>query len=190
MGYQEGDVLFFFGVIVLILIFAMARRSAPKRPPTSGDREPGSNRTEQQPAPPDTAASQPAPDIPVERQAGGPPRGLFLVLTSGDATAQFMALTLVDLTAVKGKSVRVLLCGAGADLACPDHSEVVVKGFNKSPKALLQELLAKGIPVEVCPPYLAQKDLREGNLIEGVKRANPPSAADALIDPGLRLFSV
>ncbi|MCF8217116.1 MAG: hypothetical protein K9I59_09825 [Chlorobium sp.] len=116
-------------------------------------------------------------------------RGLFVVITEADPMTQMMALVLSTQTVEQGKSVQILLCGPGGDLAMQKSSQVMMKPLNKSPQMLLQGLIAKGVVVEVCPLYLPNKGKKAEDLINGVSVAKPPVVAKNLRAEGIKLFT-
>ena len=115
--------------------------------------------------------------------------GIFVVVTSPDPQTQLMAMVLSTQTLKKGKSVRVLLCSTGGDLALKSGKEVVLKPINKSPQMLLKNLINNGVTVQVCPLYLPNKEASLSDLITGVTQAKPPLIADILLEPGVKLFT-
>jgi predicted peroxiredoxin len=116
-------------------------------------------------------------------------KGLFVVVTSPEPQTQMMAMVLATQAQMKGKTVQVLLCGPGGDLALKESKEVILKPRNKSPQMLVKGLMEKGINVQVCALYLPNKGKTIADLIHGVTPAEPPSIAEALLEPGIKLFT-
>ncbi len=116
-------------------------------------------------------------------------KGLFVVITNPDPMTQMMALVLSIQTVAQEKSVQILLCGPGGDLAIKESKEVVFKPLNKSPQMLLNDLIEKGVPVEICPLYLPNNEKSEADLISGVSVAKPPVVAEKLRAEGIKLFT-
>ena len=116
-------------------------------------------------------------------------KGLFVVVTTPDAQTQMMAMVLSTKTVEQGKSVRMLLCGPGGELALKDSKQTVLKPLEKSPQMLLKNLVKKGVTVEVCPLFLPNKGASPDNLIEGVTVAKPPVVAEKLREKGIKLFT-
>jgi predicted peroxiredoxin len=116
-------------------------------------------------------------------------KGMFVVVTSPDPQTQLMAMVLSTQVVKKGKYVRVLLCGAGGDLALRNGKEVILKPKHKSPQMLLRNLIKKGVTVQVCPLYLPNKGASPADLIEGVTQAKPPLVAEALLEEEVKLFT-
>ncbi len=116
-------------------------------------------------------------------------KGVFVVVTTSDPQTQLMALSLSSQIMAKGKSLRILLCGHGGDLALRDGKEVILKPINKSPQMLLKNLIGNNIKVEICPFYLANKGGAMTDLIDGITPANPSLVADGLLEPGIKLFT-
>ena len=116
-------------------------------------------------------------------------KGMFVVVTSSDPQTQLMAMVLSTQTLKKEKYVRVLLCSSGGDLALKNGKEVILKPINKSPQMLLKDLINNGVTVQVCPLYLPNKEASLADLITGVTQAKPPLIAEALLEPGVKLFT-
>jgi len=126
----------------------------------------------------------PVPAITVETT-----KGLFVVITEAEPMTQMMALVLSTQTVVQGKSLHILLCGPGGDLAMKNSPQVMMMPMNQSPQMLLQDLIAKGVKVEVCPLYLPNKGKAATDLINGVSVAQPPVIAKQLREEGIRLLT-
>ncbi len=120
---------------------------------------------------------------------GGSIKGVFVMVTSGEPQTQMVAMSLSTQVLDKGKYVRILLCGPGGDMALRNSSGVILKPLGKSPQMLLQGLIQKGVPVEICPFYLANRAESEADLIDGIAIAKPPVVADGLLEPGVKLFT-
>jgi len=116
-------------------------------------------------------------------------KGMFVVVTSPDPQTQLMAMVLSTQAVKKDKYVRMLLCGPGGDLALQKGKEVILKPKNKSPQMLLRNLVKNGITVQVCPLYLPNKGASPSDLMNGVTQAKPPLIAEALLEPGVKLFT-
>ncbi|QTA92504.1 hypothetical protein [Desulfonema magnum] len=183
MEYQDSDVLLFYGIIIVFVIIYFVRNKRSK-PETTRKAETGSqpdyHRTPEYPVGVRNAANA----------AGGEIKGIFVVVTSSEPQTQLVAMSLSSQTLNKGKYVRVLLCGPGGDIALKNGKEVILKPIDKSPQMILKGLIKSGVTVEVCPFYLANKEgASESDLIEGIKKADPPLVADGLLEPGVKLFT-
>jgi predicted peroxiredoxin len=120
-------------------------------------------------------------------------KGLFVVVTTPDAQTQMMAMVLSTQTVKQGKSVHMLLCGPGGELAVKNSEQTMIKPLNKSPQMLLLGLIKSGVKVEMCPLFLPNKDAGNGAdasiLIDGVSIAQPPVVAEKLRKEGIKLFT-
>ena len=114
---------------------------------------------------------------------------LFVVLTSGDAETQMMAMVLATQSLDKEVPVRVLLCSDAGELALKDYESPVFAPAGRSPKQLLQGLIERDVKVEVCGIFLPNRDHTEENLIEGVSPAAPPEVAEFMKQAGVRYFT-
>ncbi|ARM31725.1 hypothetical protein B9H02_11000 [Prosthecochloris sp. HL-130-GSB] len=116
-------------------------------------------------------------------------KGLFVVVTSADAQTQMMAMVLSTQTVKQGKSVRMLLCGPGGELAVEGSEQSMLKPLDKSPQMLLKGLIQNGVQVEVCPLFLPNRGSDASVLIEGVTVAKPPVIAEKLREDDIKLFT-
>lgn len=213
VGYEDSDVLWFYGIILFFIVLYLFRsrssgttasRSAdPPADRPGGEPTAPAGRAEQPGAPPpESGPSEPAPSPTApetvqeailgftERQAGaGTVTGVLVAVTVWDPQVQMMAMSLSTQILAKGKSVRILLCGPGGELALKEGKEVIIKPLNVSPRTLLKNLIQKGVKVEVCPFFLAERGGSPADLLDGVAQANPPLVADAILAPGTKLFT-
>ncbi|MCW8815843.1 MAG: DsrE family protein [Chlorobium sp.] len=116
-------------------------------------------------------------------------KGLFVFVTSGDVQTQMMAMVLSTKTLEQGKSVQVMLCGPGGELAMKECRQTVVKPLGKSPQMLLKNLISKGVTVELCPLYLPNIEASSKELIDGVSIAKPPVIAEKIREDDVKLFT-
>ncbi len=116
-------------------------------------------------------------------------KGLYVFVTSADVQTQMMAMVLSTKTVEQGKSVRMLLCGPGGELALKGSAQTMVKPLDKSPQMMLKNLIKKGVVVEVCAVFLPNRGGSPEDLIEGVTVAKPPVVAEKLREEGIKLFS-
>lgn len=114
---------------------------------------------------------------------------LFVVLTSGDAETQMMALVLAMQSLNQGASVRVLLCSEGGNLALAAHESPAFAPAGRSPKQLLGALMQQGVQVEVCGIFLPNRPETEADLTDGITAAAPPEVAAFMRRPNVRMFT-
>ncbi|MCP4112260.1 MAG: hypothetical protein GY749_43175 [Desulfobacteraceae bacterium] len=193
MGYTdyESDAWIFLLMVLIIVLYIMRDRISffskfkNQSPPT----------TTRSASPPEQPGNcNPSGQINVnelQRNAPGGAfiKGVFLVITTSDPQTQLMAMSLSTQIVAKGKSLKILLCGPGGDLALRDGKEVILKPINKSPQMLLKNLINNNIRVEICPFYLANRGGSMADLINGITPANPSLVADGLLEPGVKLFT-
>ncbi len=202
MGYsehQDSDILAFLGMAVVVVVFVLyllknkhsgastrLRDAGPA--PMSGR---GSAVVTDQPTDDGAAeARDPTPDSrPHANTFAEEIKGIFVMVTSGAPQTQMVAMSLANQVLGKGRSVRVLLCDAGGDLALHGSKDVILKPLDKSPKMLMKNLINNGVKVEVCPFYLANNGKSTLELIDGVGQAAPPDVADGMLAPGIKLFT-
>ena len=114
---------------------------------------------------------------------------LFVVLTSGDAETQMMAMVLATQSVNQDVPVRVLLCSEAGELAIKGAESPEFAPANRSPKQLLNGLIGRGVNVEVCGIFLPNREYTEGDLIDGVGVAAPPEVAEYMKREGVRYFT-
>ena len=116
-------------------------------------------------------------------------KNLFVIVTTDDPVTQLMSMVLATQTMKKGATVDVLLCGEAGSLAVKNSPEILLNPNNKSPQMLLKNLIKNGISVELCPPYLPNKEKTISDLIDGVSVAKPPLVADKLLHEDTKILS-
>lgn len=114
---------------------------------------------------------------------------VFVVVSSGEAQTQMMAMVIGNQVAAKGASVRVLLCDSAARLAVRDESFPTFEPAGRTPQNLLQGLMQKGATVEVCAIFLPNTEYESSDLLDGVGVAKPGPIADHMLKPGVRYFT-
>jgi predicted peroxiredoxin len=114
---------------------------------------------------------------------------IFVVVSSGEAPTQMMAMVLGNQVAAKGASVRVLLCDSAARLAVEGESFPSFEPAGKTPQDLLRGLMQKGATVEVCAIFLPNTDVEKSDLLSGVGVAKPGPVADHMMKPDVRYFT-
>lgn len=114
---------------------------------------------------------------------------LFIVLTSGDAETQMMAMVLATQSFNQDVNIRILLCSDAGGLAIRDKESKVFEPANRSPKQLLTGLIDQGVMVEVCGIYLPNREYTADDLIDGVGSARPPEVAAFMKQEGVRYFT-
>ena len=92
-------------------------------------------------------------------------------------------------TMKKGATVNILLCGEAGSLAVKNSPEILLKPNDKSPQMLVKNLIQNGVNVELCPPYLPNKEKNTSDLIAGVSVAKPSMVADKLLHENTKILS-
>ena len=113
---------------------------------------------------------------------------LFVSVTGSAAQDRAMPLVLANQALDQGAEVRVLLCGAGGEIAVAKHELETLAPRGLTPRDLLNRLIQHEVTVEVCAIFLPNTDYTEDDLIEGVGIANPGDVAAWMMAPGTRLF--
>jgi predicted peroxiredoxin len=113
---------------------------------------------------------------------------LFVSVTGSAAQDRAMPLVLANQALDQGAEVRVLLCGAGGEIAIANVELDALAPRGLTPRDLLNRLIQHEVTVEVCAIFLPNTDYSEDDLIEGVGIANPGEVAAWMMAPGTRLF--
>ncbi len=116
-------------------------------------------------------------------------KDLFVVLTSGDAETQMMAMVLATQSANQDVPVRVLLCSEAGELAIEGTESPKFAPADRSPKQLMSGLIDRGVKVEVCGIFLPNREYTEEDLSEGIGVAAPPEVAEFMKREGVRYFT-
>ena len=127
--------------------------------------------------------------LPILGYGSGHSKNLLVIVTTDDPVTQLMAMVLATQTMKKGATVNLLLCGEAGSLAVKNSPETLLKPNNKSPQMLLRNLVQNGVTVEICPPYLPNKEKTTSDLVEGISVAKPPQVADQLLDKDTKILS-
>ena len=114
---------------------------------------------------------------------------LLVTIDSGTTMSQGAALVLAGQAQEQKAKVRVLLCGAGGDIAVVGQVGVALKPRNVTPQQMLQGIIKNGAQVEVCALFLPNTGKKPTDLIEGVTPAKPADVAAYLLKPNVRTLS-
>lgn len=114
---------------------------------------------------------------------------LLVTIDSGTTMSQGAALVLAGQALEQKAKVRVLLCGAGGDMAVAGALGETLKPRNVTPQQMLQGILKGGAQVEVCALYLPNTGKKPTDLIEGVTAAKPADIAAFALKPGVKILS-
>lgn len=114
---------------------------------------------------------------------------LFITVTTAEPQVQGMAMVLGMEARKRGTDVRILLCGPGGDLALKGAEMPPLKPAGKTPRQMLQGLLAQGATAEVCALYLPNSGKTADTLIDGVSPVTPPVIGDYMIQPDVRYLA-
>ncbi|MFW5679545.1 MAG: hypothetical protein ACOCYE_01405 [Pseudomonadota bacterium] len=114
---------------------------------------------------------------------------LFVTVTGAGLQEQAMPLVLANQALDQGAEVRVLLCGAGGELALADYDAPDVAPRGVTAKQLLGRLMENGSTVEVCAIFLPNTEHEAGDLTDGIGVADPADVAAWMMTPGTQLLS-
>jgi hypothetical protein len=117
---------------------------------------------------------------------------LFTILTSPEPQTQLMAMVLSMESLNQGANVRILLCGAAADIAlqdAPASATTPQKPKGMCPQGLLKKIIIAGGEVAVCALYLPNKGLTIDALLADISEAKPNDVVESLFEKNIRLLS-
>ena len=185
-GSSILDAAMFYGMLIICILVLILRA-------TSSGSSSSKRESPKDPADAGREASEPVPVredafIPGQR-AGAAVMGVFVVVTSGDPQTQFLAMLLSTKMKGQGKSVRILLCSDGGHMAIKGSHQTAVKPFGKSPQDMLVGLQQGGVRIEVCPFYFPNHGKSATDMLDGITQSNPDDVANALMEPGIKLFT-
>lgn len=128
-----------------------------------------------------------SPTSPASAQAK--PRLLVLV-TSPNPMVHAMAMLLTREALARQTSVRVVLCGAGGDLAFPAYTGQVFQPAGLTAQQMLRGVIQAGAQVQICPLYLANTaGASAAGLIEGVTPTTPADVGAYMDGPDVRYLN-
>ena len=122
-------------------------------------------------------------------QGGGHDHRLFVTVTGSATQDRAMPLVLANQAVDQGLEVRVLLCGAGGQLAVADYAAETFAPRDVSAQDLLRRLMNEGVTVEVCAIFLPNTEFDEDDLIEGIGIAQPGEVTAWMMGPRTRILS-
>jgi len=117
------------------------------------------------------------------------PVELLITIDSAIPMSQGAALVLAGQALEQKAKVRVLLCGAGGDIAAVGQTSETLKPRNVTPQQMLQGVIKAGAQVEVCALYLPNTGKKPTDLIDGVTPAKPADVAAYFLKPNVRTLS-
>jgi predicted peroxiredoxin len=117
-----------------------------------------------------------------------PETTLFLNLTTDETMAATMALSYADMVKEAGHPVVVFLNVRGVRIADKNFPPDRRQSGAKTPKDMLEMLMAKGVAVHVCPMCSENAGMSEDDWIDGVKRGGA-EIIQIQMAPGTRVMS-
>ncbi|HRO78658.1 MAG TPA: DsrE family protein [Acinetobacter towneri] len=109
---------------------------------------------------------------------------LFVLLTSSDAHRTKMAIGMSNNQFGKGHPLTIYLVDQGVMLASNRFEHKYAEHQN-----MLKSIIAKGGDVYICKMCLEQYGVVEGDLMKGLKYANPDAMGEAIFRPGTQTLS-
>lgn len=115
--------------------------------------------------------------------------GLFVNLTTNDPWRSGMAINFAHESLKRGHPVTIFLNITAVNLASttiPQHTNGMT---GKTLQQMLQELIASGGTVIICPSCMKQSGISEAELIEGVQMGSPEITQQQLFAENVRVLS-
>ena len=109
---------------------------------------------------------------------------LFVLLTSNDAHRTKMAIGMSNNQCQKGHPLTVYLVDQGVMLASSRFEHRYAEH-----QAMLKNIMVNGGQVFICKMCMDQYGVKEGDLIKGLKYANPDDMGEAIFQPGTKTLS-
>lgn len=109
---------------------------------------------------------------------------LFVLLTSSDAHRTKMAIGMSNNQFGKGHPLTIYLVDQGVMLASNRFEHKYAEHQN-----ILKSIIAKGGDVYICKMCMEQYGVVEGDLMKGLKYANPDAMGEAIFRPGTQTLS-
>lgn len=185
-GSSNLDAVMFYGMIIICVLVLLFRTTSSSS---------SASKRESPEIPDDARRDAPEPAAEVDREDALVPsqrqavKGVFVVVTSGKPQTQYLAMLLSTKMKGQGKSVRVLLCDDGGHMGVHGGAQTIVKPSGKSPQDMLIELQQNGVRIEVCPFFFPNHGKAQTDLLDGITPSNPDDIANALMEPGIKLFT-
>ncbi|ABI56407.1 DsrE family protein [Alkalilimnicola ehrlichii MLHE-1] len=111
-----------------------------------------------------TAAAQ-ATDVDVKR--------MILSVNSSSSLSQGLAMDIGQQLHDRGEEVRIVLCGSGAALARKGYDGPTLPDRDQTSQSLMQDLMGKGIRVDICEYALTGTEDPAEELIGGIGVTDP-----------------
>ncbi len=121
--------------------------------------------------------------------AGNGESRLFVTVTASGLQEQVMPLVLANQAMDQGAEVRVLLCGAGAELAVESHQPETFAPRDITARDLLMRLIGNGHTAEVCAIFLPNTEYAPDDLVDGIGVADPADVAAWMMAPATRILA-
>lgn len=114
---------------------------------------------------------------------------LFVNLTNDDLWRAGMAISFAQGSLQEGYPVTIFLNVTGVNLASktiPQHTNSIT---GKTLQQMLQDFIAQGGTVIICPSCMKQAGIRENELIDGVQMGSPEVTQLRLFAENVRVMS-
>lgn len=114
---------------------------------------------------------------------------LFVNLTTDDSWRGGMAIGFAEKVLQQGHRTTIFLNVSAVNLASqklPQHTNGIT---GKTLQQMLQEFIAQGGTVLICPSCMKQGGISENDLIQGVKMGSPQTTQSLLFEDNVRVMS-
>jgi hypothetical protein len=115
---------------------------------------------------------------------------LLVLVTSPNPMVHAMAMLLTREALTRQTPVRMVLCGAGGDLAFSGYAGPVFQPAGVTAQQMLRGVIQAGAQVQICPLYLANTPgANAAGLIEGVTPTTPADVGAYMDGPDVRYLN-
>ncbi|WP_017292956.1 DsrE family protein [Geminocystis herdmanii] len=114
---------------------------------------------------------------------------LFVNLTTDDSWRGAMAIGFAEKVLQQGHPTTIFLNVSAVNLASqklPQHTNGIT---GKTLQQMLQEFIAQGGSVLICPSCMKQGGISDNDLIQGVKMGSPQATQSLLFEDNVRVMS-
>ena len=117
---------------------------------------------------------------------------VLINVNSNQGQVQGMAMDLASKLAQADKNVRIVLCGAAAELALEENIPSALRPRDVSPKEIMLEAASLGATVHVCHLFLPNTrfgQYDEDDLVEEASVISAEELAELVMNAEIRRFS-
>lgn len=125
-------------------------------------------------------------------QAEEAPERFVLTVYSNQGQLQGTAMNVAGSLVEENNEVHILLCGGAGELALRDRMPENLEPRGITPRELMEEVMANGVSVSVCPLFLPNTAFGRydtEDFVADVTEDTPQQMAERLSEAGTRVLS-